>query len=430
MEEREAKKKSIQLSDSNKRDIVHVKVLKPEDLAGCRSLSERMNLMVENRCQVFMHNVAFLCKKHNLTQSMLCSKKLENIISSPQLTGYKNRGRDIPISVMALIASAFDLTIEEMCGQLLDELAMSSSEQIGQPGRSMAEYMKYVGTYDLAYFDTSAPIGQNSGPTANALARAVLTVYVTYNAIGTAFFHVTAIFNCTPEERQKIVNYMNGVDCTDGVTLIREYYEQVVSGAPELRDAASRLKCLYDGEIRLTEQMTEISLRQVRGNDVVHLMMHNRAANSSDGKPYRGGLATLMSISRGAEHMPCIQSVILVRSKVRKLNQDGPRNQPVSGCALDNLQPERIARELYLTPPRIEWGGEIEKIIDYMRFLFMEGAGTSLSQLSEEDKTFCLKNFSEKKLTDVIRRNLLSYYKLSLQMDADVYALIQQIQQG
>ena len=81
MEERAAKKKSIQLSDSNKRDIVHVKVLKPEDLAGCRSLSERMNLMVENRCQVFMHNVAFLCKKHNLTQSMLCSKNWKILLA-------------------------------------------------------------------------------------------------------------------------------------------------------------------------------------------------------------------------------------------------------------------------------------------------------------------------------------------------------------
>lgn len=427
MEKQKGNQKNSVNAD-NKRDIVNVKVLKAEDLVGCKTLSERMNLMVENRCQIFMHNVAFLCKKHNLTQSMLCSKRLDNIISPPQLTGYKNRGRDIPLSVMALVAGAFDLTIEEMCGQLLDEMAAGSSEQVGQPGRPMEEYTKYVGTFDLVYFDTSAPLGQNSGPTANSLAQAVLTVYITYNAIGTAFFHVTAIFNCTAEERQKITNYTDSIDCTDGAAVIRDYYEKVVSGASGVGDTSSRMKCLYDGEIHLTEQMTEISLHQVRGNDTVHLMMHNRAANSSDGKPYRGGLATMMSSSRGSEHMPCIQSGILVRSKPKKERKDRGLGQNVSTYILDNLQPERIAKELYLAPPRIELGDEIEKIIAYMRVLFSGEESSPVSQLSDADKAFCLKTFVEKKLTDSMRRNILSYYKLSVQMDINVYAMIQQIQ--
>ena len=157
-------------------------------------------------------------------------------------------------------------------------------------------------------------------------------------------------------------------------------------------------------------------------------MMHNRAANSSDGKPYRGGLATMMSSSRGSEHMPCIQSGILVRSKPKKERKDRGLGQNVSTYILDNLQPERIAKELYLAPPRIELGDEIEKIIAYMRVLFSGEESSPVSQLSDADKAFCLKTFVEKKLTDSMRRNILSYYKLSVQMDINVYAMIQQIQ--
>lgn len=285
-----AKSVKKQSSDSDRRNTGTVKVLKVENLVSCKTLSERMEMMVENRCEVFMHNVAFLCKRHKLSQAQLCSIKLENNISPPQLTGYKRRGRDIPLSVMALVASAFNLTIEEMCGQLLDQANDTADEEQGKTGRPIEEYLKYVGTYDIAYFDTSAPIGQNVGPTADAMSRAVLTIYVTYNAIGTPSFHVTAIFNCTAEERQKIAHYMQNVNFSNNASAVREHYEAVVSNIPNDDTTTSRLKCLYDGTIHLTDRMIEITLHQVRGNDVVHLLAHNRAATSSDGKPYRGGL--------------------------------------------------------------------------------------------------------------------------------------------
>ena len=114
MASNKAKSVTKHSSNSDRRNTGAVKVLKPEDLVSCKTLNERMEMMVENRCEVFMHNVAFLCKRHKLSQAQLCSVKLENNISPPQLTGYKRRGRDIPLSVMALVAGAFNLTIEEM----------------------------------------------------------------------------------------------------------------------------------------------------------------------------------------------------------------------------------------------------------------------------------------------------------------------------
>lgn len=430
MASNKAKSGTQHVFDSDRRDTGPVKVLQAEDLVGCKSLSERMEMMVENRCEVFMHNVAFLCKKHKLSQAQLCTVKLENNISPPQLTGYKRRGRDIPLSVMALVAGAFNLTIEEMCGQLLDQTNDTAEEDWPKAGRTIEEYLKYVGTYDVAYFDTSAPIGQNVGPTSDAMARGVLTIYVTYNAIGTPSFHVTAIFNCTHEERQKIANYMESVDFFNNASVVREYYEKVVSNIPEPASPVSRMKCLYDGNIHLTDRMVEITLHQVRGNDVVHLLAHNRAANSSDGKLYRGGLATMMSSSRGQEHMPCIQSALLMRGKTVKVEQAGMSGPvKISKSGLEFIQPELLASKLYLAPPVIELGQEIEKIVAYMKVLFsQEDKNGPISALSDSDKKFCLETFVEKQLTESLRRNILSYYKLSLHMDSQVYALIQQVQ--
>ena len=415
--------------ETDKRNTGPVKVLKPEDLINCSTLSQRMEMMVENRCEIFIHNVAFLCQTHGLNQSTLCSQKLENYLSSPQLTGYKKRGRDIPLSVMALVASAFGLTVEEMCGQLLDETVDNAEDSRATFGRPIEEYMKYAGTYDLTYFDTSAPIGQNQDTTANALDRGILTIYVTYNAIGVASFHVSAVFNCTPEERQKIASYMEGVDFGKDASAIRAFYEKVLTNPLDLSHTASRMKCLYEGEIKLTERITEITLRQVKGSDVAHLYLHNRAANYSEGKVYRGGLATMMSISRGAEHMPCIQAVMMMRGACATIRQEGSGDTArIPKCGLDYFQAELLASKIYLAPPKIELGDEIQKIVAYMKFLFsQEGEGGPLSQLSDEEKTLCLASFVEKKLTESLRRNILSHYKISLRMDSDVYEMIRQI---
>ncbi len=415
---------------SDRRETGSVKVRKQEDLVGLDSLYKQMDAMLENRYEVFLHNVEYLCRREGLTQAKLCSDKLEGAVSSPQFTGYKQRGRDIPFRVMVLIATAFGVTVEDMCGQVLDE-AMDAGED-GKPnlGRPLEEYEKYLGTFDLAYFDTSAPLGLNAGATESNLARAVLTIYATRNAIGMVQFHATAIFNCTVEERTKIANFTAGVDFKKDAKEVRDFYEKVVKD-PSPGQAGARGKCLYDGGIKLTEGITELELHQVYGNDVVHLMTHNRAANSSSGKLYRGGLAAMMSVSRGAEHMPCMQSVILMRgTEVKPVREGTQGRKTASTCRLDYFAPELLAEKIYLAPPKIELDEEIEKISHYMKALFYEGGSGSLSQLSPEDKAFCLKTFAEKNLTDSLRRNILSYYKLALQMDTGVYDMIQQAQNG
>ena len=411
--------------ESDKRAVGRVTVLKPEDLLAYSTLNERVNALVENRCEVFIHNVEFLRKRHNLSQSKLCDEKLEGLLKSPVLTAYKSRGKEIPLRPMALVAAAFGLTVEDMCGQLLDEKASALPDETDAPvGRPREEYEKYAGTYDLAYFDSSKPLGENLTPTADALNNAVMTIYTTYNAIGMASYHVAAIFNCTDEEREKIAGLMTDLDLTKDSKEVRTRYESVVAFPNPITNALPRMKCLYEGSIHLTEQMTELTLHQVRGNDTVHLLLHNRAATSSDGKPYKGGLATMMSMSRGAEHMPCIQAALMLREMEPVPAKENENVNHIPKSRFDYFAKEYIAQKLYLAPPKIDLGQEIEDIVSYMRFLFSQkGEQPSITSLSFEDKSFCLETFAEKKLTEALRRNILSYYKVAVQMDSEIYQM-------
>lgn len=185
--------------------------------------------------------------------------------------------------------------------------------------------------------------------------------------------------------------------------------------------------CDLFGNLYLDEKAMDPFVEQLYGKFTT---VYNRAANSSDGKPYRGGLATMMSSSRGQEHMPCIQSALLMRGKTVKVARTSTsETTTIPKCGLDIIQPELLASKLYLAPPEIGLGPEIEKIVAYMRFLFSkDDKNDPIADLSDSDKKFCLETFVEKQLTESLRRNILSYYKLSLQMDSEVYTLIQQTQ--
>lgn len=392
-------------ADQEIRDIKNVKLYNVSDFAessspagrGRATLAERTSKMVENRCTVFLHNLDYLKKLDNINQNQLCAEKLEGLLSPPQLTGYRRVGHDIPYRTMALIASAYNLAVEDMCGQLFGE--GDSAPELP----NFDQYKKYIGTYEICYFDISKGLGRNRAITPDALQYGIMTIYSEATSINSTQYHVSALFSCTGTEKEIIRSCLSSEDLSHNAAFVRETYRK----AAESDEENDRTKYLYTGGITLSDRMMELNLSQVKGSDVVHALAHNRASNSSDGKMYCGGLLSLMSVSRGQEHMPCIQSAILSR------------------YGFDNLAKEEIAEKLYLEPPSFDIRQEISDIVFYMRTLFSsQDAQSALSLLSDEDKKFCLESFVEKKLTDVLRRNSLSHYKIPIVMDGEVYEMI------
>lgn len=400
-----AKKNGKVQAKNEHRNVGPVRVKSTADLSEAGDLLARCDEMVENRCEVFIHNVDYLCKKNNLTQGYLCDHALGGFLKSPQLTSYKHAGKDIPIRTMGLIAAYFNETIESMCGTLLDEPQAAANPTLTGVTRPITECNKYLGTYDLAYFDTSEPVGRNTKTTARSLNKGILTVYPGNAVNGAATLQVVAFVNCSEEELAKIHAAIKSAQEQNTNPDYRACYQYVAEHSRVGADT-NRMKCLYEGKLELTDRVAEATLRQACGSDVVHMVAHNRAAASASGKPYRGGLATMMSVSRGAEHMPCIQSVI------------------ISKRGFSNLSAEALANYLYMCPPQVEVKECTEKIISYMRMLYTAGEESPISSFSEDDKRYCLESFAEKQITDAMRRNLLSYYKVSVEMDYMIYKAV------
>lgn len=377
-----------------------------EDLPENVSLDTKVDEMVENRNAIVMVNMDYIQRKRNLTQARMCNVDLGGAPQPPQMAAYKQVGKDIPFRTVVRLATAYGYTPEQLYGQLLEQVDANGFALNKTPPRPVQEYRKYVGTYNMAYFATDAKLGANKRSTARAMAEGVMSVFLGGPKDGSPTLQVLAFSNCTPEEQQELLNSVREAERKGNVRAIRQCYEAIAMVKKPGSNDMPRIKCFYEGSMTLTDRIAQITLHQVKGSDEIHVYLHNRAANSSEGSDYKGGLATMMSTSRGEEHMPCIQAVILSKRGF---------------C----IAKEELAKYLFLEPPKVDLREETKAIIAYMKALFPgKEAENPLAQLADSDKAFILESYIEKKLTEVIKRNVLGYYKVSTEMDSELYKAV------
>ena len=384
-----------------------VRVQSPADFSADLTLDQMVEQVVENRNEIVIHNLEYFLKSRNMSQAALCEELLKGTPQTTQITSYKKEGRDIPFRTIVRLALACGCTPEMLCGQILDRQAPREYGQTGPDPRPLEEYRKYVGTYYMAYFSTDARLGGNRRTTARALAQGMLSIYLDDAVEGVPTLKAAAFTCCGPEDVEFLTGATARMEARGGGRAIRSCYEELAGRPDHSPEPISREKYFYEGRVILTERIAMVTLGQPRGSDVVQIELHNRAANSSQGSCYKGGLGTMMSTSRGQEHMPCIQAVLLSRR------------------SFENRTREELAELLFLEPPRVDLHHETQAIVTYMKALFPdEETENPLSRLSDSDKAYMLESYIEKKLTEVIKRNVLGYYKVSTEMDDRIYKAV------
>lgn len=356
-----------------------------------RNLNAIEDAIIENRNSIAIHNIDYIIQKHHLTQAAMC-KQLNDSPKSTQISNYRKIGTDIPFRTIARIGAAYGYTPEQMYSQLLDQNNEEIRTAMKLLHRTNDEYQKYVGTYHMAYFRNDAKLGNNKRTTDRSLSFGVLTIYPDSTANNSSRLLVAALTNCVDNDtRVNLVHRLKDAIACKNFRSILPLYEKIATLHPDCGTY------FYQGELILTERITEITLRQTQGMDVVHMQMLNRAANSSSGKQYQGGLAAMLSTSRGEEHMPCVQTALLSRR------------------GFEGIQKESVAEELRMGIVNIELKDSACDILHYAMNLL----GNPI--LSERDKQFLLESYIEKHLTEKIRSNVLSYFKISAEMDSHVY---------
>lgn len=382
-------------------------VLGINDLNGYQTLDEKVEAIVENRNALVINNLGYIQRKRHInSKNDMCNDVFEGSPHPSQLSAYNQEGKDIPFRTVVRMATALGYTPEQLYSQRLDCLDADGFDTQKPTPRPPEEYRKYLGTYHMAYFANDAKLGANKRSTARSIANGVMTVYFGDPVDGVRNLEVLAFLYCTPEEQKELVHAVADAERRDNARAIRRCYEEVAMAKEPGTHETPRMHCLYKGHMTLTDRMVEITLRKVRGGDSVHLALHNQAAISAAGRKYSGGLATMMSTSRGLEHMPCIQAAILSKRGF-------------------NVALEELAKHLYLEPPTIDLQEETKAIVACMKDLFHgEDADSPLSYLTESDKIFMLEKFIVKKITEAIKHNVVNYYKVSVEMDSDLYKAI------
>jgi len=389
-------------------------------------ISKKVSDLLENQDLLFLRNTEYLRSLSKLNQRELCEEKLQGYISPAQFAMYKQEGKLIPRHAIMAVAAAYGLTFGDLCETIIgtDPIPVPSDPAPNPvTPRPVKEYEKCLGTFDIAYFDPSKPVGENHEVTEDSISFGVMAVYSTKTAMGASQFHVSAIIPCTSEQRNSVATSVEDAEVRKNTDMIRKNIEKIANSSSDF-GGSSGMSHLYEGNIMLTEQMMEIKLNQVNGRDVIHLMTHNRVKDSSEGKDYLGGLATMMSVSRGAEHMPCVQAVILSRgTKKKSINEVTQKTEMCPASRFEFFSAEKLASMIYFAPPKVSLKDEVEAIVEWMGILYGNGESVTTA-LSDEDKKYCLEVFIEKKISEALKRNALSYYKIPLQMDSEVYQML------
>lgn len=383
-----------------------------EKLPG--TFDEQAAAIAENVYDTFIYNLEVFRRKLNITQVELCKKWGEESPGTTQLSGYKRKGqRDgenpIPFFSMCRVAAGLNIPLYELCFLPQDRAEIEKAADVHPP----EELWKYFGTYVMAYFDNSAALGKNTRTTPQSLRYGMLTI----SKGQPKDIPAHAIFNCSADEIYDAYTTLKGMIGDREATLeaedIRAFYAAVVKERLRTEGRADEEACyrkMYTGHFVLTDNAGDITLLQRRGTDIAHIVIRNSAKESSAGKVYQSGLGSMVSVSRGIEHMPCCQAVVLSRKWTEWYNE------------------ESIARELYMDSPKIDLREAVSSIVKMVHALYTQSDnGSILTELSEDAKEQCLVSFTEKLLVDIFYRNKASYYKVSKDMDANTYHVLQKL---
>lgn len=308
----------------------------------------------------------------------------------------------VTLTILSSICAYFNVSMYELCctnirpGNEEEELPLPIDTRTNRPPE---EYGLYLGTYEGLYFDTSRPIGEEDRSTPSAFSHVILTIYKGSpkedkpQGPDQPVYKAVAIFNCPPEMVHQSIS--DGLDSAATDDYIEKYYSNLSSEYPHI----------YWGELTLTDQFAYLDVRQTKSRDIVHIILHNKAAIASPRRrTYIGGLGVMASSARGAERMPCAQQILLSR------------------YSLSAIADEELAELLYLSMPKLSLHESAQNLIAWVKGLYLPGEASSpLQQLNEDQKTAAVEVQLNRMIMEQMRKNAFRYRKIASSQDSELY---------
>jgi len=292
-------------------------------------------------------------------------------VSPASINNYINKDSEPSIYFLMGLKQAYGINIDDFLFKPLDSKQRAEHLPDG--------YERFLGNYMLYHYDTSASKGQASTYAKNTLNYGVVSIYVGSGEE----LKVKSVFISNRLEAENILKNLNNMTNLNDVI---DFYDK-------------QGKYMYEGDFSFTNTQLFLSLVNNEKSDKSLLIFNNPPSV----KEYIGGIGTVNTVSRGREHMPCIQYLLITRDIL-------------------SVPDGEIYNLLALDEPDIDLSVEADELIKLFRTLYKESELSNT--LTEEHKKTLIEHSLENLLNESLEANAFRFAKVSSVDDDNYYRII------
>ena len=304
---------------------------------------------------------------------MYSQKKIaeDTKVSPASINNYINKDSEPSIYFLMALKQAYGINIDDF---LFKPLAGAKKQETIDETQE-----RFIGNYMIYHYDTSAYKGRVSNFAKNTMSYGVLSIFEDSDD----GLIVKSLFKTNRREAEKLLNKINAFE--NKQELIDFYTTQE--------------KYKYEGHLVYSNTQLFMYLANYDKNDR-SLMIFNNPPSTKD---YIGGIGTINSVSRGREHMPCIQYILITRNIL-------------------SIPDGEIYNLLALDDPDINLDVETNELIKLFKTLY--GDNDFANSLSEDNKRLLIKDSISNMMADSLEANAFRYAKISSIDDDKYYRII------
>ena len=244
-------------------------------------------------------------------------------------------------------------------------------------------YDRFIGNYIVYYYNNSSYKGEVHTNLSNTLNYGVISIFKEKEFDKKVNLYGT--FLKEKSEAMKMLKRVNEVSTSDELMEIHKQYNN-----------------LYVGDVAITEQSIFLSLGNKVNGDHSFLIFNNPPSALK----YIGGVGTVNTISRGREHNPCVQFIIMSKKLI-----DKPDGEIYECLKFDDFS--------------VNLNYAVKDLIDLFKRLFVEGNEIS-KNLTEGQKVAIVQNKLEYHFNDILDANMFRFAKISNKEDDAVFKLLKE----
>ncbi len=272
------------------------------------------------------------------------------------------------------------LKLKEIFGISLDAMLESDiSENSDIKPKLDTKLDRFIGSYLMYFYNSGEYKGKVSNFSKNTLKYAVISVI--------------------KDEGGNISTLATFIKNRDDAEELKQRLDEA-SSAKQKKAIHASLEGMYKGTIDASDKQIFIYLKSESLNDQSLIILNNPPSN----KEYLGGLGTANSVSRGREHMPCVQFAILSK-KILKVSDGEIYNLLALGVSDINVETEA------------------EQLINLFKNLYINNE-TLKDDLTSIQKKKIVENSLNAIVSDLIDANMFRFAKVSNMEDDDYYRIL------